>query len=59
MAILDAGGPLTTAETPRVLIGVASWGFDLYYNYKCDGRQPDVYTRVFPYLQFIRSAMQK
>lgn len=58
MANSDAGDPLTTSETPRVLIGVASWGLQSF-NQGCGGFWPDVYTRVFPFLQFIRSAMQK
>lgn len=49
---VDAGGPLTNRETPRVLVGILSWTL------RCASGHPDVYTRVFPYVQFIRGVMQ-
>lgn len=49
----DSGGPLTTQDTPKVLIGVVSWQIP------CARGFPDVYARVFPHLQFIRNAMRR
>lgn len=48
----DAGGALTTRARSPVLIGIFSWGLD------CGRGLPDVYARVFPHLQFIRTVMQ-
>lgn len=42
----DAGGPLLTDQ--GVIVGVNSWALS------CATRNPDVYTRVWPYMAFIR-----
>lgn len=48
----DFGGPLTNQDTPKVLLGIASWIIS------CSRGWPDVYTRVYPHLEFIRGAMR-
>lgn len=48
----DQGGPLTTRGTPRELLGIWSW------NIACTTKSPDIYTRVYPHLKFIREIMQ-
>lgn len=47
----DNGGPLVAAD--NTLAGLYSWGPGL-----CGGGKPDVFTRVFPYLQFIKENLK-
>lgn len=46
----DMGGPLIT-RNGNVLVGLASW------HTSCGDERPDVYTRVFSHLKFIREVM--
>lgn len=46
----DFGGPLITRDG-KELIGLASWIME------CGDGRPDVYTRVFSHLEFIKRAM--
>lgn len=48
----DAGSPLKTQDFTEILIGVVSW------KVPCARGYPDVYTRVYPHMQFIRRAMR-
>lgn len=47
----DFGGPLIRRED-NVLIGLGSWVRE------CGTKYPDVYTRVFSHLEFIREAIE-
>lgn len=48
----DAGGPLTTRGTTKILIGIFSW-----HQATCGSGLPDVYVRIYPHLRFIRAAI--
>lgn len=45
----DSGGPLVEEGAEQV--GVVSWGVP------CGKGKPDVFTRIYPYLNWIRSNM--
>lgn len=44
----DRGSPLVSKSKEKALIGIASW-----YNGCAEGR-PDVYTAIYPHLEWIR-----
>ncbi|XP_031631436.1 coagulation factor IX-like [Contarinia nasturtii] len=50
----DSGGPLVDSSNPenKVLVGIISWGIP------CGKGWPDVYTRVYSYLDWIQSEME-
>lgn len=47
----DRGNPLVSKYQQKALIGVASW-----YTECADGK-PDVYTAVYPYLEWIKEKL--